>query len=212
MKRSFLVLTALSLVIASCGGSTESTTTTEAIETTTTVAASSSSSTPDATTSTSGPEAAGGGDSCLYGDWVLDNQVFIDEVFNSFGGDENGFGDVSPAGGTNTISFDADGTLSTAQEDWGFLIERIEGSFKILISDMRTGTWATNGDVLSISLNDGQPPEITALLVVDGQEVALPEAPFDVPAEALSASSQYSCDSDSLSVSNDDFSSSFNRP
>lgn len=214
MKRSFLALVALSLVIASCGGTADSTTTTESVETTTTAdsGSSSSSSTPEATTSTSGPDATGGGDSCLLGDWVLDNDSFIDAVFNSLGEGASGFGEASAAGGTNTITFDGDGSLSTARDDWGFVVESDQGAFKILITGEQTGTWATNGDVLSISLDEGPPPEVTTSFVVDGQEVQMPEVPFDVPAEAFAASSQYDCGGDSFSVTTDEFTSTFNRP
>lgn len=214
MKRSLLALTAFSLVIASCGGTADSTTTSESVETTTSAAAgsSSSSSTPEATTSTSGPDATGGGDSCLLGDWVLDNDAFIDAVFNSIGEGEAGFGEATAAGGTNTITFDGDGSLSTARDDWGFVVENDQGAFKILITGEQTGTWAADGDVLSISLDEGPPPEITTSLVVDGQEVPLPQSPLEIPAEALAASSQYDCDGDSFSVTTDEFTSTFNRP
>lgn len=209
MKIRFAIFVALGLVLAACNsGTTDSTTTTESVESTTTSAESTTTSQEE--TTTTGPAASGGGDDCLEGDWVLDNESFIEQVFSASGA--GSFGDASPAGGTLTVSFDSDGTLQTAHDEWGFEIGSEQGTFKILISSDQSGTWATDGDTLSISLLEGDPPEVTTSLEVDGQEVPLPQSPIEVPSEALSASSEFSCDGDTFTVTAEGFTSTFNRP
>lgn len=211
MNRSVTTLVVFGLLAVACNGTTDSTTsTTESFESTTTAGSESTSSSAAATTSTSSPEAAGGGSDCLEGDWVLDNDAFIEGVFAEFGGGD--FGEASAAGGLLTVSFDSDGTMTTARDEWGFVVARDEGTFQILISGDQSGSWEADGEVLTISLDKGPPPEITTSLIVDGQEVPMPQSPIEVPAEALSATSSFTCDGDTLTVTTDEFTSMFQRP
>lgn len=213
MKRIFLTVVLVSLIAAACGGTTSDTTTTTAAgETTTTEGQETTSSSAPSTTSTSVPAATGGDADCLEGDWVLDNEAFVSQVFTDVGGEEGGFGEASPAGGDLGVSFDDDGSFAVTRDDWGFVVESEEGAFKILISGDQTGTWSVDGDVLTISLDEGPPPEVTTSLIVDGQEVQMPQSPIEVPAEAFSSSSTFGCDGDTFSVSTDEFTSTFNRP
>ncbi len=211
MKRTLVTFVLVGLVVAACGGSSgDSTTTTEAAEATTTSEAAQQTTSSTESSTTSAPEATGGGDDCLEGEWLLDNEAFIDEVFSNLGG--SSFGEASAAGGTLTVTLNQDGTMSTSRDQWGFVMAGDQGTFKILISGDQTGTWGTEGDQLSISLDEGPPPEITTSMEVDGQELPIPDAPMEVPSDALSATSTFSCGSDSFSVSTDDFTSTFNRP
>jgi hypothetical protein len=215
MKRAPLVFAALALVLTACaGGDTTDTTTTTALETSTTgdeVTTTIAASTTSVDTTTSAPTASGGGEGCLVGDWELDDEKFFDSVFASFGDGTAGVGDVVPGDGEFTITFGADGTIDAVRDDWGFTVQSGEGDFKIVIDGDQTGTWATDGSTLTLSLEEASTFEITTSLVVDGQEVELPQAPFDVPAEALSATSEYSCDNDTLLIITEEFTSEFNR-
>lgn len=215
MKRTFITVVLVSLIAAACGGTTgDTTTTTEAAEETTTTADSqeTTSSSSPSTTTTSAPEATGGSANCLEGDWVLDNEAFIDQIFADLGGEEAGFGEASPAGGDLGVSFEGNGKMTISRDDWGFVIESEDGSFKILISGDQTGTWSVDGDELSVSLDEGPPPDVTTSLIVDGQEVQMPQSPIEVPSEAFSASSTFSCNGDTFSVATEEFTSTFIRP
>ncbi len=212
MNRTFLTVVLVSLVAAACGGTTVDTTTTEATAETTTTEGQATTSSAPSTTSTSTPEASGGNADCLVGDWVLDNEAFVDQIFADLGGEADGFGEASPAGGDLGVTFDENGTFAVTRDDWGFVMESEDGAFKILISGDQTGTWSADGGELSINLDEGPAPDVTTSMTVDGQELSLPQSPIDVPSEAFSSSSSFSCDNDTFSVTTEDFTSTFNRP
>lgn len=214
MKRTFVTIVLVGLVAAACGGTTgDTTTTTEAPEETTTTGGQEiTTSSEPSTTTTSAPGATGGTAGCLEGDWVLDNEALIEQIFADMLDEEAGLGEVSPAGGDLGVTFDDNGTVAISRDDWGFVIESEDGAFKILISGDQTGTWSVDGNELSISLDEGPPPDVTTSLIVDGQEVPLSQSPVDVPSEAFSSSSAFSCSGDTFSVTADEFTSTFNRP
>lgn len=212
MKKIYLTVAVLSLVIGACGGGeSSSTTTTEAVETTTTAAGVTTTSSEGGTTSTAG-QASGGGDGCLVGDWVLDDEAFLEEVFAAAGDPTIDVEGVSPGEGTLTTSFNADGTVSALREDWGFSIESPDGTFKIVVNGEQTGTWETDGSTLKLSLEEGAALDVDTSIVVNGEEITIPDSPVELPDEALSSESEYDCDGDTLRVMSEGVTSIFNRP
>ena len=212
MKRTFLTVVLVSLVAAACGGTTVDTTTTETVAETTTTESQATTTSAPSTTSTSVPAATGGDADCLVGDWVLDDEAFVEQISADLGGEEDGLGEVSPASGDLEVTFDEGGTFAVTRDEWGFIMESEDGVFKMLISGDQTGTWTADGDELSINLDEGPPPDVTTSMTVDGQDFPLPQSPIDVPSEAFSSSSTFGCNVDTLSITTDEFTSTFNRP
>jgi hypothetical protein len=214
MKRTFSILFVASLVVAACGGEGGDTTTSAASSASTTTSPEEGSTTTAGDTSTSAETSttgggSAGGDDCLVGTWVLDDEAFFEQVFADM--DEEGFGDVTAVGGSFTTVLDANGSVEAVRADWGFSVDTDEGMFNIVINGTQTGTWETDGSTLLLTLDEGSGFDVEATVVIDGEEVVLPAAPMDVPAEALSSSSEFSCSGDSLAVTSDGITSEFER-
>lgn len=217
MKSRLSLLFAVCLVVAACNGdSSDTTTTLDAEETTTSSAGETSTTDADITTTTTDTAettttaGATGGDNCLVGSWVLDDQAFFDQVFAEMD-EETGFGDVTSVSGSFITTLSANGSVEAVRDDWGFSVETEEGTFNIVINGTQTGTWETEGSTLALTLDEGSGFDVEASIVVDGEEVVLPSAPEDVPSEALSSSSEFSCSGDDLSVTSEGITSEFDR-
>jgi hypothetical protein len=214
MKRTFSILLVASLVVAACGGDGGDSTTTAASGESTTTSPEESSTTTARDTSTSAETSttaggSAGGDDCLVGTWVLDDEAFFEQVFADM--DEIGFGDVTAVGGSFTTVLDANGSVEAVRADWGFSVDTEEGLFNIVINGTQTGTWETDGSTLLLTLDEGSGFDVEATVVIDGEEIVLPAAPMDVPAEALSSSSEFTCSGDTLAVTSDGVTSEFER-
>lgn len=213
MRRTFYALIVAGLVLSACtGADTSDTTTTTAAETTTTTQAATTTTAPPAdSTTTTESAGSGGGDECLIGTWTLDDDAFFETVFEAFAEETAGVGEVTAGDGVFTTTFEADGTVSAIRQDWGFTVETEEGTFRVAISGDQSGTWETDGTNLLLNLNEGSGFDVRATVLVDGEELVLPSAPIDVPAEALASSSEYTCDGDVLEVTNEGVTSRFDR-
>jgi hypothetical protein len=214
MKRTFSILFVASLVVAACGGEGGDTTTSAASSASTTTSPEEGSTTTAGDTSTSAETSttgggSAGGDDCLVGTWVLDDEAFFEQVFADM--DEEGFGDVTAVGGSFTTVLDANGSVEAVRADWGFSVDTDEGLFNIVINGTQTGAWETDGSTLLLTLDEGSGFDVEATVVIDGEEVVLPAAPMDVPAEALSSSSEFTCSGDTLAVTSDGITSEFER-
>lgn len=202
------------LALAACGGQ-EGGTTTSGPDTTTesetsTTAGGETTTTPEPTTTTA---AVGGGtgEDCVAGTWVLDNEQFFEGIFDDLAADETlGVVGVSASEGVFTTTLSPDGTVVATRDDWGFVMETDEGSINITINGEQTGTWEVEGGKLLLALDDATGFDVEATVVVDGQEVPLPAVP-EIPAEALSSASDFTCDGDTLTVESDGVVSIFNR-
>ncbi|HUF94991.1 MAG TPA: hypothetical protein VMO52_02815 [Acidimicrobiia bacterium] len=211
MKPAFSILFVATLVIAACGGEGGDTTTNPAAgESTTTAPEETSTTAGGAETSTTAGGSAGG-DDCLVGTWVLNDEAFFEQVFADMDEETTGFGDVTAAGGTFTTVFEADGSVEAIRADWGFSVDTDQGMLNIVINGTQTGTWETDGSTLLLTLDEGSGFDVEATVVIDGEEIALPSAPMDVPAEALSSSSEFTCSGDTLAVTGDGITSEFER-
>jgi hypothetical protein len=213
MKRTFSILFVASL-IAACGGGGGDTTTSAASGESTTTSPDENSTTTSGDTSTSAETSttvggSAGGDDCLVGTWVLDDEAFFEQVFADM--DEEGFGDVTAVGGSFTTVLDASGSVEAVRADWGFSVDTDEGTFNIVINGTQTGTWETDGSTLLLTLDEGSGFDVEATVVIDGEEMVLPTAPMDVPAEALSSSSEFTCSGDTLAVTSEGITSEFER-
>jgi hypothetical protein len=216
MKRTFSILFVASLVVAACGGEGGDTTTSAASGASTTASLEESSTTTTGDTSTSAETSttgggSAGGDDCLVGTWVLDDEAFFEQVFADMDEETTGFGEVTAVGGSFTTAFEAGGSVEAVRADWGFSVDTDEGMFNIVINGTQTGTWETDGSTLLLTLDEGSGFDVEATVVIDGEEVVLPAAPMDVPAEALSSSSEFSCSGDTLAVTSDGITSEFER-
>lgn len=217
MKSRLSLLFAVCLVVAACNGdSSDTTTTLDAEETTTSSAGETSTTGADMTTTTDTGDTtttagATGGDNCVVGSWVLDDQAFFDQVFAEMDEETTGFGEVTSVSGSFITTLSADGSVEAVRDDWGFSVETEEGTFNIVINGTQTGTWETEGSILALTLDEGSGFDVQASIVVDGEEVVLPSAPEDVPSEALSSSSEFSCSGDELSVTSEGITSEFDR-
>jgi hypothetical protein len=214
MKSRLSLLFAVCLVVAACGGDSSETTTTLSAEETTTSSAGETTSTGETTTTaaeTTTTAAATGGDDCLVGSWVLDDQAFFDQVFDEIDEESTGFGEVTSVSGDFITTFNSNGSIEAVREDWGFSVATEEGTFNIVINGTQTGTWETDGSTLLLTLDEGDSFDVRASVVVDGEEITLPSAPMEVPSEALSSSSEFSCSGDELSVTSEGITSEFDR-
>ena len=220
MRKSFLLVSVLALVLSACNGDTGDTTTTSGDSTTTTVSETTTTE-PSESTTTTGDEgttttataggSGGGGDECVVGTWVLDDEAFFEAVFAEFADEQEGIGEVTPSGGEFTTTLNANGTVQAVRTDWGFSVETEEGTFHGAINGEQSGTWEIEGSKLLLTLDEGAGFDVEATVEVDGERIPLPSAPIDVPAEALSSSSDYECDGDTLSVTNEGVTSVFVR-
>jgi hypothetical protein len=215
MKSRLSLLLAVCLIGAACGGESADTTTTADVDESTTTAAAETTTTAAETTTTAAETtttaAASGGDDCLVGSWVLDDQAFFEQVFAEMDEETTGFGEVTSVSGSFITTFNANGSVEAVRDDWGFSVATEEGTFNIVINGTQTGTWKTDGSTLLLTLDEGAGFDVQASVVVDGEEVVLPSAPVDVPAEALSSSSEFSCSGDDLSVTSEGITSEFDR-
>ncbi len=209
-KKHLAVIAMLSLILAACGGDSVGETTTLQSNGLTTTTAGSNATTTAAETTTTTLAAASGGDDCLVGTWVLDDQAFFEILSEEFSGEE-GFGELTVADGDFTAVFNADGTIDSERDDWGFSVVTDDGTFKIRINGNQSGTWAAEGSTLMLVLDGGSGFETTTSIEVDGQEVVLPTSPISVPSEFLTTSGEFTCSGNTLTVVSDGFTSTFNR-
>jgi hypothetical protein len=210
MKRFVTLFAVLSLTVAACGGSEgESTTTISADAETTTTAGVETTTTSGETPTTF--TAGGGGDECLLGEWLLDDEAFFAAMEAEFASQAD-FGELTVSDGVFSVTFEADGTVTSVRQDWGFSVASDEGTFNIRVNGDQTGTWETDGSTLSLVLDGGAGLVSETTIEVDGQVVPLPTSPVNVPTDTFSTSSEFSCDNDNLVVMAEGFTSTFVRP
>jgi hypothetical protein len=213
MRRHLTLLLSVVLVVAACspadeaGDESTSTTagaeTTEAApETTTTEAVEEPTTTVAAETTTTAAPAAAGGPSCIEGDWVFGSEAFVEAMRSVMSEQELEGSDVAATDGTYTISFAADGTYTGVREDWGFSIVTPDGTVVVTISGEESGAWSADDSTITVSIESSE-AQVSARVEADGQTFELPNSPVQVP-EAIAESSSYQCDSDTLTLTNDE--------
>lgn len=198
------VLVATMALVAACGG-TAATTTTDPVPTLDTSPATT---VPPPTTTTTAPPPGEGGDRCLVGVWAVDNESFFDALIAA----EEDLGeefDFRYVAGDYLISFDADGTMRTVQDEWTFASETLEGTFRLVFNGETTGSWATEGDQLFVT-DTRTSLELRAEMEADGETFTIP-FPVDDAHEPLEDAGTYRCSGDRLELDFEGFVTSLDR-
>jgi hypothetical protein len=216
MKRLVIACTLLAVTAAACSSDstdadTSTTTTVTAAtqgadETTTTAATSTSEA---STTAASSEPASGSLETCVVGRWVLDPVAFFESVLAETP-QEGLDGEFAFIDGEYVLIIDADGTFQSLREDWSFAVTSDFGNLEATVNDADVGTWSLDGDVLSTTIEPGEPAEIAIL--VDGQPFVFPGgvAPIEPP-EAKFTGATVACDGDTLSATAEGFTSEWAR-
>lgn len=215
MKRLVLIMS-LMLVVAACssGGDDPTTTTVAAsgaTDTTTTTAAPSTTTTTVAPAETTTTTAAPASDlaTCVVGVWELDSEAFLAAVSEGLA-DEEDAGEFGFGGGSYSLTISADGTFIDERSDWTLEVTSDFGDLAVTINDRNEGTWTIDGDVLSTTLDAGEPPELAIL--VDGVPFEFPGGapPFEPP-DAEFTGATVECSGDAMSASFEGFTSTWMR-
>lgn len=216
MRNLSKVSIVLALALAACGpsGGDASTTTVGGDTTTssssaeTTTSAPAPSTTVESTDPTAAPTGAGGPD-CLVGTWELDSDAFIEGLAELFASAEMGATEVTGIGGVFSTELSADGSARAVREGWGFTIQSDEGNVTIEINGEETGTWAADDATVTLDLTSSN-LTVDSRVEVDGQVIDLPSSPVEVP-ETIATASEYMCDGDTLTITNDSITSVMTR-
>lgn len=208
MRRFTILFAALAVVAAACSSSPASSDTTTTSggggqEPTTTAqdsgAPATTTTTSMAETTTTSGAGAGALESCVVGRWVLDPAAFFDQIMAS---EEEIDGEFAFLGGEYVLNIEEDGTFTSTRDNWMFAVTSDFGDLQVTVNESDVGTWTFNGNVLTTTLQPGDPAEIEIL--VDGQPLVLPGgvAPFEPP-EVEFTGAAVSCDNDTLTATFD---------
>jgi hypothetical protein len=210
MRRPLILIVTLALVASACSGDDagdtttsapdETTSTAEAEEATTTAAADTT--TTAAETTTTAAAMTSGGPSCIEGDWIFASEGFVEAMKAAMTGQEFEGTEIEPTDGTYTVSFAGDGTYTGVRDEWGWSIETPDGAITVMVSGEETGAWSADDTTISVSVESSD-VQVSATVEADGQSLQLPNSPVPVP-EAIVESTNYECDSDTLTVTTDE--------
>jgi hypothetical protein len=211
--RRTAIIVAILLLAASCsssddGASDETTTTTAAGESSESgVAAETTTTTAVTTTSTSTtaaePEPVAAGGECVVGTWEQRSQEFIEAIAKTFVPEDDPLladATILFVEGSYQIEMGADGSMVSVRDNWTMEFSSPEGGLRTTLDGEETGTYAVDGDVLSISLEDST-VEVSQAFVLDGTVTPAP-AGFtqSVSVEGLDGSGTFTCDDEVLAV------------
>lgn len=215
--RKLILVAAVTLVLAACGGGTDETTTVPAggggtDDTTTTTAGATTTTVTIAGTTTS-LAAVGSGDtddSCLEGTWVLDGQPFFDAIMAEMSAEEAQGATFEHVDGEYQAVIGGDGSFVDRRIDWHFAVTSPAGSLDMIINHERTGQWVSDAGIISVTLPAGESPDTQIL--IDGVPFEFPggSVPFEVPAMDW-VPAAYSCDGDTLTITAEGITSTWNR-
>jgi hypothetical protein len=215
--RRFATIAMLGLVLAACSSGNDATTTTSEVigETTTSIAGGSESTTTagggdDTTTSLAAAGNGGTDDSCLEGTWNLDGQPFFDAIMDEMSADEAQGATFEYVDGEYQAVIGSDGSFTDRRVDWHFAVTSPAGALDIIINHERTGEWVENDGVISVTLPAGEAPD--QQILIDGVPFEFPggSVPFSVPAMDW-VPAEYSCDGDTLTITAEGITSTWNR-
>jgi hypothetical protein len=160
------------------------------------------------TTTTAAP-ASTGGPSCIEGDWVFGSDGFVEAMRSAMTAQELEGMEIAATDGTYTVSFASDGTYTGLRDEWGWSIDTPDGAITVMVSGEETGVWSADDTTISVSIESSD-VQVSATVEADGQTLQLPNSPVPVP-EAIVESSRYECDSDTLTVTTDEFTFELDR-
>jgi len=218
MKR-FAIVLSLALIVAACSSDPEADTTTTTAASGGTVAetTTSTSAPTTTTTTTAAPEetttttldAAGQVSSCVVGRWELDSEDFVTKISEGLE-DEADVGTFEFGGGSYSLTIGGDGTFIDERADWTLVATSDFGDFTIIINDRNEGTYTLDGDVLSTTLQTGEPPELVFL--VDGEPFTFPGGASPVqPPEAEFTGAVVTCSGDTMTATFEGYTSMWSR-
>lgn len=212
--RRTAIIVAILLLAAACsssddGGSDETTTTAAvgessesgaAAETTSTTAATTTST---STTTTAAPEPVAAAGECVVGTWEQRSQEFIEAIADTFVSEDDPLlagATIMFVEGSYQIEMRADGSMVSVRDNWTMEFSSPEGGLRTTLDGEETGTYAVDGDVLSISLEDST-VEVSQAFVLDGTVTPAPSG-FNqsVTVEGLDGSGTFTCDDEVLAV------------
>lgn len=203
MKRLIPII--LSIALVACGGDSATTTAAEttqpsdggqATATTTTEAPTTTTTEPPTTTTTTPPEPSAS--ECLVGSWNLDSENFVETLMEAMGPELPG--ELQTADGTYVIEMSADGTFTSIREGWGYRIVSPQGTMLVQIDGTETGTYAAEGDTLTVNVTDGE-ASVSMGMEVDGEIQDLPfPMEMDLPSDTVEGTGQFECTNATLTV------------
>jgi len=133
---------------------------------------------------------------CVPGIWELRAQAFFDQIVALTGGG----GAMRHLGGRHLATFNPDGTSEGLREAWSFEVASPEGSLITTVDATDTGTWAVDGDTITVSSQE-QTFEASLEMLVGGVRQPFPFAPPDaVQTEVLGGVGPYTCEGDVLTI------------
>jgi hypothetical protein len=211
--RRTAIIVAILLLAASCsssddGASDETTTTTAAGESSESGAADETTTTTAATTTSTSttvaePEPVAASGECVVGTWEQRSQEFIEAIAETFVPEDDPLladATILFVEGSYQIEMGADGSMVGVRDNWTMEFSSPEGGLRTTLDGEETGTYAVEGDVLSISLEDST-VEVSQAFVLDGTVTPAP-AGFtqSVSVEGLDGSGTFTCDDEVLAV------------
>jgi hypothetical protein len=218
MKRFALILVAVfAVVVAACSGGGDNTTTTVLDDggATTTVDVGSDGTTTTVTIAgaTTTLAAAGNGDnddSCLEGTWTLEGQPFFDAIMAEMSAEEAQGASFEYVDGDYQAVIGGDGSFIDRRVDWHFAVTSPAGAIEMIMNHERTGQWVADAGIISVTLPSGDAPDTQIL--IDGEPFEFPGGamPFSVPAMDW-VPAAYSCDGDTLTITAEGITSTWNR-
>lgn len=103
-------------------------------------------------------------------------------------------------GGRHLAILSPDGTAEGVREAWSFEVESPDGSLIVTVDATDTGTWAVDGDTITVSSQE-QTFEATYEFLVGGVRQPLPVAPPNTPdSDAVDGVGTYTCVGDVLTI------------
>lgn len=215
MRSRLIPLAIVMLVVTSCSSSdsTDTTTTSSAGTVTTTSGSGATTSTTTAATSssstTAAPDASGPLSDCVVGVWELDSQAFFDDLFAEIS-EAEGVGAFSFVDGRYLLTVGADGSIVNERDQWTFAVEADGSELQMRLSSRQTGTYTIENDVLSTTMQAGEPPTVEMLL--DGEPFDIPGGVVPIePPEAEFTGATVACNGDMLTATASGFTTTWIR-
>lgn len=148
---------------------------------------------------------AGASAECILGTWDMDTAALEESMAQLFalGGDETSSMDMTITG-TGTYEFAEGGAFSTTSDMTSGVTISAEGMEIVTegtSTGTMTGTWALEGDQLTLSDLDTSALTVTTTGTMNGEEIAIPEGSAEGAIQAAPpAASTVSCTEDTLTL------------
>ena len=125
---------------------------------------------------------------CLVGDWLVDNDNYVDLYTPTHEM-------TVDSDGTVVVSFDADGQTTTEYVDWTFTMQQDGQEVTVIRNGIDGGTYAVDGD--SLTMNETF-SDSTVQMVIPG--MSLEPQPKGEGGEMITSTVEFSCTAETLSM------------